>query len=474
MKQSVWSRLKPGQLGALLLSMLIPLAGKGIDNVALGTWPTACTGDLTATMAYSYSGVADQYSIDYSTPANESGFADVVHAPLTGNPLIIDLPPGVDTGHFEALITFRNSESGEESEPVAFVVAVLACEPPYLLWVPLAEGEVNGNAVSITGCDPESGNVICYGLEYTPGLTGNVTSYTTGFVMNCAGGMNPFVSQKSAYMSGGASVDDYCGALGAIVVFASANTGSFAVQANTPVIIHQICLSIPLLDTLVVSMLPGYGDVSLDLAGGGFSNESLDFSTYRASWEQECLTMPLTWLDFRVSRRDVSTALLEWKTTEEYNNDYFDIQHTTDLSQPFVTIGQVAAAGDAGPEAVLRYSFVDAAPAQGVNYYRLRQVDHDGRDDYSPIRSLHLDKGSSFVEVLPNPVATQLNVKVRQSNGVGHLSVFDPFGRQVWYHATEGNNLDQPIDVSQWPSGLYVVVFSDDTSRHTEKIVVKH
>src|SRR5690606_23081285 len=116
----------------------------------------------------------------------------------------------------------------------------------------------------------------------------------------------------------------------------------------------------------------------------------------------------------------------------------------------------------------------DAAPAHGVNYYRLRQVDRDGRDDYSPNRSQHLDKGSRFVEVLPNAVATQLNVNVRQSNGVEHLSVFDPFGRQVLYNATEGNNLDQPIDVSQWPSGLYVVVFSDDTSRHTEKIVVKH
>jgi hypothetical protein len=89
--------------------------------------------------------------------------------------------------------------------------------------------------------------------------------------------------------------------------------------------------------------------------------------------------------------------LLGWQTTFESNSEYFVIERSADV-QSFEAVGRVASAGFS--ESMQVYGFTDAAPLKGTNYYRLRQVDRDGRFEYSKILGLTYDADGFYFEVL--------------------------------------------------------------------------
>lgn len=66
---------------------------------------------------------------------------------------------------------------------------------------------------------------------------------------------------------------------------------------------------------------------------------------------------------------------LNWTTASERNNDHFTVERGFDGGS-FNELGHVKGAGNS--QQVLHYGFTDEDPREGMNYYRLRQVDFDG------------------------------------------------------------------------------------------------
>ena len=85
-------------------------------------------------------------------------------------------------------------------------------------------------------------------------------------------------------------------------------------------------------------------------------------------------------------------ALLQWQTAQEENSHDFSIQRSTDGTN-YVAIGDVSAAGNSST--TRNYSFTDVAPANGLNYYRLKETDLNGYSMYSPIRTLVFSSGDA-------------------------------------------------------------------------------
>jgi hypothetical protein len=75
-------------------------------------------------------------------------------------------------------------------------------------------------------------------------------------------------------------------------------------------------------------------------------------------------------------------VLLEWTTQTEDGNAGFELQRNA-ANGEFVTIGEVAGAGDSRPER--NYTFTDLTAATGKNYYRLKQLDFSGAFAYSEV-----------------------------------------------------------------------------------------
>ncbi|MEZ4988152.1 MAG: LamG-like jellyroll fold domain-containing protein [Saprospiraceae bacterium] len=92
--------------------------------------------------------------------------------------------------------------------------------------------------------------------------------------------------------------------------------------------------------------------------------------------------LPVLLSYFKVKDQSPEQVVLEWQTTSESGNDYFEVQRSVD-GQIFKKIGRVNGAGHS--QRPKNYTFTDFAPIEGVGYYRLKQFDFDGSSQYSNV-----------------------------------------------------------------------------------------
>jgi len=147
--------------------------------------------------------------------------------------------------------------------------------------------------------------------------------------------------------------------------------------------------------------------------------------------------LPVELGNFTARQSDTKEILLEWLTYSEINNDYFEILRSVD-GIDFMLIGKIPGAGNSTE--LERYRFIDKQPKNGINYYQLRQVDHDGKTTRSEIRSVEflLEK----IEIYPNPVKEELVIK--SFNG-GIIRILNAAGKVVLqgnFNASEKLTLD--------------------------------
>lgn len=84
--------------------------------------------------------------------------------------------------------------------------------------------------------------------------------------------------------------------------------------------------------------------------------------------------------------------LIEWATATEQNNDYFTLLWS-DNGHNFAAITRIPGTGSS--VRTLEYHYLDETPSRGVNYYKLRQTDYDGRFEDSEIISVLSDKDTA-------------------------------------------------------------------------------
>jgi hypothetical protein len=94
---------------------------------------------------------------------------------------------------------------------------------------------------------------------------------------------------------------------------------------------------------------------------------------------------------------------LDWSTATEINNDYFLVQRSSD-NVAYVNINEVNGSGNSSQTHF--YNSVDTKPLNGINYYRLCQVDYDGTRTYSYPRAIRTN-GKNDVVFFPNPASAE-------------------------------------------------------------------
>jgi len=137
---------------------------------------------------------------------------------------------------------------------------------------------------------------------------------------------------------------------------------------------------------------------------------------------------------------------LNWETASERNADYFEVQRAEGLTSEFRSLGQVKCAGNSAQAHA--YQFTDATA--GLHYYRLRQVDLDGTETFSPV--VTVDAGLAGLTAYPTLATHTLNVIAPAGT---HLSVFNQQGKQVQVAEIAASQQQQQLDVSGLPGGVY-------------------
>jgi hypothetical protein len=116
---------------------------------------------------------------------------------------------------------------------------------------------------------------------------------------------------------------------------------------------------------------------------------------------------------------------LSWQTSEEVNNSHFEVQRSSD-AQNFEAIGRVAGRGNSTETNT--YTLLDASPRLGLNYYRLKQMDFDGKFEYSRVIVAQYD-GNGMFRAYPNPATDQLSIELPKNTEAVFYELTDTQGR---------------------------------------------
>lgn len=170
--------------------------------------------------------------------------------------------------------------------------------------------------------------------------------------------------------------------------------------------------------------------------------------------------LPVTLQSFTVKAMN-NTALLQWRTASELNNDHFDIERSAD-GRSFTKIGRVQ--GQGTTSIVQNYGFTDAAPLTGNNYYRLAQVDLDGKIVYSQTRLLSFTGQGGTLKVFPNPARSTLHIQLPQAaSGQNALQLFDLTGLKVLVQSIPAGTLQTDADIRTLVPGTYILRYGDES-----------
>jgi carboxypeptidase T len=162
-----------------------------------------------------------------------------------------------------------------------------------------------------------------------------------------------------------------------------------------------------------------------------------------------------------------NTVKVDWEAITDSDHDHFDVERSSN-GVDFTIIGR----GNTQPP----YRFIDMAPRMGSNYYRIRQVDKNGRISYSRIVVVDLSHRMQL-SVFPNPVRDNISLNVVATDGAAlRLEVSDATGRML-YNATQvagrgSSNLTLPT--AGWQAGVYILrVRAEDGTLLSSHRVIK-
>ncbi len=213
-------------------------------------------------------------------------------------------------------------------------------------------------------------------------------------------------------------------------------------------------------------------NVTVDFAGSNIKMNTpvtsySDFTFGTKNTDPDIHPLPVTFIAFS-GRQEGNSIVLEWATMSEKENDYFEIERSID-GVNFVTIGYVDGAGDSDRR--IDYTFSDNAPESGYCYYRLSQVDFDGTRAYADkvISVQYTGDEVAQLTIVPNPTDGRFRVSATGSMAGGVVQLLSQTGNVV--RTVNVDSFDATLDISDLPSGIYVLRFTANNRVLQQKVV---
>ncbi len=190
-----------------------------------------------------------------------------------------------------------------------------------------------------------------------------------------------------------------------------------------------------------------------------FDNQNRSSSNPYIGADEASISLPVQIANFSGVKENGRNRL-SWTTSSESNNKGFELERSAD-GKNFSSIGFIVTKADKGNSTTgLSYGFTDENPIAGTNYYRLKQVDNDGRSNYSGVVILKGEKIFSISALYPNPAKDELTVSVSTITAEkATITILDANGkvaRHLSLNFVSGEN-NFTIGISEMPPGAYFV-----------------
>ena len=175
--------------------------------------------------------------------------------------------------------------------------------------------------------------------------------------------------------------------------------------------------------------------------------------------------LPVQLLTFNAIKQH-KKVLLQWTTGNELNADSYIVERSAD-GTGYQPIGTVPAFNSVNTN---NYSLTDLQPLAGLNLYRLKMMDRDGKFSYSPIRKIDFGNAGDDITVYPVP-ATGSKLFIASFASASRALLYDAKGRLIRSFVLSGNN--NTLDISGIAKGTYQLRIFTKNSTVTQKIIIQ-
>lgn len=181
--------------------------------------------------------------------------------------------------------------------------------------------------------------------------------------------------------------------------------------------------------------------------------------------------LPIELVSFR-GQPQHDQIMLQWETKTEINNDYMAVESSAD-GISFREIGKVKGKGTT--QETQYYQFLDRHPQQGVNYYRLRQVDFDGTTTYHPIIAIDLRTAAGTtgqLQLYPTLASTVIQIRLTSKpQQPMPFTIYSLLGQPVLTGVIEKGTDVTEIPIQDLPAASYIFTTHDQGRPYTARFV---
>ncbi len=190
-------------------------------------------------------------------------------------------------------------------------------------------------------------------------------------------------------------------------------------------------------------------------------NGTSAFFTYTVN---DCL-LPVELIYFNGKKIEDFVNKLYWSTASEFNCDYFSLEYSQNIAE-FEEIYQTKGAGISNQTKY--YDFLHYDVPNGINFYRLKQVDFDGKFNYSDIIKIVNNTDNYLASIFPNPATNHISISILNSTGSGNIIIYDALGQVMYFQETSELKVQQiELDISHYANGIYYIKISDVKNKTT-------
>ena len=179
------------------------------------------------------------------------------------------------------------------------------------------------------------------------------------------------------------------------------------------------------------------------------------------------VTLPSHFLQFDGRLISSGVAELTWDAVTDQMHDYFEVERSAD-GNIFISLGRSVVFPP--------YKFIDPSVQPGNNYYRIKQVDKDGKIIYSREIKIVYDPSRAVITTYPNPVSNYLNIRISSAKKARiSMTLTDIEGKIIYRQSDifEPGIKDVKIDMQTMQAEVYIMRITDDNGEilATEKIL---
>lgn len=315
-------------------------------------------------------------------------------------------------------------------------------------------------------------NIMCYKLKYTPEHSGDLTSYSTGFWMECKGKGSIITSNSSCLMEDKSEELLLCDKEGVILLNCSGNSGNIKVNKGQHIYLHQICFEPPV-KRKPINILKD----DLIALSSSITLESEMAITEEIEYKSIVLTNPEVFYEHSVCNMHLSGELnssgkvnLTWEPAKEIAGGIYKLfcKDNNGISTEIFNIGSRLIDNNEKLEKYITnhllqnygsYTYYLEYHLTNGNFTRSNEIDISFQDD------------DFSVAITPNPAMYQTKILVKSPTTISSSKLFDNSGKFI-KKMDINNNVNYNLDLNSIPPGVYNIIIENNDNIISKKFIV--